>query len=132
MFNAGHIISLALILFGIIVIIIPSLIIKHKKGNCSVKINSVVSKLNSHHNYRSNNDIRHSAVCTFVYNGTEYTVDRIGYSTSKRVGDTQTLYIDPQNPEKCYAKRDFLIPIFIVAWGACVVLGGIINFIISF
>ena len=131
MFNVGHIISLGIILFGIIVIVICSLIKKHIKGNCSVEINAIVSNQKSHYSYSSHRQ-HHSASYTFVYNGTEYTVDRVGFTTSKRVGDTQTLYIDPQNPEKCYVKKDLFIPIFIIIWGACLILGGLINFIISF
>lgn len=131
MFNVGHIISLGIILFGIAVIVISALIIRRITRNCNVKIDAIESLVTTNYSYKSHR-YRKRANYTFEFNGKEYTVGPTGSSPANNVGKIKTIHIDPQNPERYYRNLDLLIPIFIIVWGVLVILGGFINFIISF
>ena len=118
-------VGLILIIFGVVMFCI------NMKNQNYIKIDSTVTEVNKIQEAYLDTDgnqveAEYSATVKYTVDGKEYTntLDNVG---KLNVGDTMTIYYNPDNPSEITQTNSIIIPIVIVVIGIASLTGGIIS-----
>lgn len=109
------------LIVAIVLIAVSCIWSKSIRGNCTLEIEAVVEDYGVHYSYHSHRNKR-TAIYGYDYHGVHYTASARSGLGTLRIGEKQKIFIDPENPQKCYRKADLLAAKFLMLWGICVVL----------